>query len=56
VFFNVAIIYGIRGLNEAVEKIINESKMRVTIKKIIAFYTARIRLLDGPNMKFSSTE
>ena len=55
-FFNVAIIYRIRGLNETVEKIINENKMRVTIKKTIAFYTARIRLLDGPNKKFSSTE
>ena len=30
--------------------------MRVTIKKTIACHAARIGLLDGPNIKFSSTE
>ena len=38
------------------EKVIKDGKMKVTIKKTIVYYIVRIRLLDGPNIKFSSTE
>ena len=35
---------------------IKENKLRVSIKKILAYHTVRVGILDSPNIKYSNIE
>ena len=54
IFFNIIKIYGIRVLVADQEEFVKKNKLRIILKKTIAFHIVKVGFLDGLNIKFSN--
>ena len=52
----MATIYRIRVLAENIEETMKELNVKILVKKTITYHTARVGILDSPNIKYSNIE